>query len=158
MTQAPPRFWIGNELSARPMTNAEREAYIAKTSNGSAPVASNGTTTPATGRTDALSSLSKLAQLGRMAADFPRASANHLGTMAMLRIERFIADNHAELAHGATIAQRIATEKPCPRCREALEYMPKREAERETGCAAWPGGWTCGCGYEKLDDRGQADD
>jgi hypothetical protein len=140
------------------MTDAEREAYLSSTNDGSAPVPNNGTTTPATGRTDALSALSKLARLGRMAADFPRASANHLGTMAMLNIERFIEDNHAELAQGAVIAQRMATEKPCPTCGEALEYMPRREAERETGCAAWPGGWTCGCGYEKLDDRGLAED
>ena len=64
-------------------------------------------------------------------------------------IKRSTAASSNELHTAVAAASKTMT---CPECLDDVEYEPPQRAEPDTGLAAFPGGYACGCGWKKLDN------
>lgn len=41
----------------------------------------------------------------------------------------------------------------CPECGDDVCYEPAYDAEPDVGVREWPGGFLCGCGWERRDEK-----
>lgn len=72
-------------------------------------------------------------------------TTHELALLADRDNDRLIADVRRELTPGAVI--------DCPGCGDELTYEPPYDAQPDCNVSAWPGGYCCECGFERLDEK-----
>lgn len=68
-----------------------------------------------------------------------------LATLADGEDARLLAALRRELTTARVIA--------CPKCDEDVVYEPPYDAQPDCNVSAWPGGFLCQCGWERLDEK-----